>query len=275
MEARSLSPTEARVVLSLESEGKVDLTLGEIQRRARVSRGFARRLAHELVGKGWIQRVGRGRYLLTPSRYGPDIIPDTDPLRLGSRIAAPYYFGYATAAELHGLLPQAGRVYYVVTPRRGSSRWPHAAQFRRVRVSHRRFFGVQWIERRGERICVSDLDRTVLDCLTKPELSGGLGGAVQILHSAGARLDWARVSRYLARMGSRSLALRLGYLSEWIGPPVEPPRDWIERTRARPREPFVPLGGPKEFGRRGEHDARWHIIRNVPDTVLRAEVDVR
>lgn len=275
MQARSLSPLEARIVLSLEAEGKVDLTLGEIQRRARVSRGFARRLAHELVKKAWIQRVGRGRYLLNPSRHGPDTIPDTDPFRLGSRIASPYYFGYATAAELHGLLPQAGRVYYVVTPRRGSSHWPHAAQFRRVTVSRRRFFGVQQIERRGERICVSDLERTVLDCLERPELSGGPGGVVQVLRSAGVRLDWARLSRYIDRLGNRSLALRLGFLSEWIGPPVHPPREWIERIRARPGEPFVPLGGPKEFGRRGAHDGRWHVIRNLSEAVLRSEVDVR
>jgi len=275
MRARSLSPTEAKVVLSLEAEGAVDVTLEGIRRRARVRAGFARKVAHGLVRKGWLQRVGRGRYLLNPSRHGPDAVPDTDPLRLGSRIVTPYYFGFATAAELLGVLPQLSRVYYLVTPRRGKARWAYAPQFRRVTVAPNHFFGVRRVERRGEVLAVSDLERTVLDCLARPELAGGLAGVVQILESAGRRLDWGRLDRYLARLGSRSLALRLGFLAESHASASRPPSGWVARSRARPDEPYVPLGSPKEFGRAGPHDPRWHVIRNVPDAVLRAEVDIR
>ena len=168
METRSLSRTEARVVLSLEEEGREDLSLQEIRRRARISPGFARKVAHDLVQKGWLQRVGRGRYLLNPSRHGPDAIPDTDPLRVGSRITTPYYFGYATAAELLGLLPQASRVYYVVSPKRGGTIPARFARFRRVTVRPARFFGSEQITRRGQVLFVSDAERTVLDCLSRP-----------------------------------------------------------------------------------------------------------
>ena len=275
MDVRSLSQTEAKVVLSLEAEGAVDLSLDSLRDRAGISRGFARKVAHALVKKGWLQRVGRGRYLLSPSRHGPDAIPDTDPLRLGSRIVSPYYFGFATAAELLGLLPQASRVYYIVTPKQGTSRWVHAAQFRRIHVLPARFFGVQRIERRGEALLVSDLERTVLDCLARPELAGGLGGAVKVIESAARRLNWPRLAHYLRRLKARSLALRLGFLVEMLHPVVRPPAWWLDRFKARPKDSYVPLGAPSEFGRRGAHDQRWHIIRNVSDARLRAEVDVR
>jgi predicted transcriptional regulator of viral defense system len=275
MEARSLSRTEAKVVLSLEAEGLVDVSLGGIRSRAGVSAGFARKIAHDLVRKHWLQRVGRGVYLLNPSCHGPDSVPDSDPLRFGSRLASPYYFGYATAAEWHGLLPQASRVYYLVTPKRGPSGWAHAAQFRRVHTAQRRFFGFRRMVRRGETIVVSDVERTVLDCLNRPELAGGIGGVVRVLESAGGRLDWPRLERYLHRLGSRSLTLRLGYLGERLRPAVCPPESWITRAKARTAEPYVPLGRPMEFGRRGEHDPRWHIIRNVPEPLLRSEIDLR
>jgi predicted transcriptional regulator of viral defense system len=275
METRSLSATEAKVVLSLESEHVEELTLDGIRRRAGISPGFARKIAHDLVKKGWLQRLGRGRYLLSPSRHGPDAIPDTDPFRLGSRLVSPYYFGFATAAELWGLLPQAGSLYYIVTPQRGSARWGPASRFRRITVSPHRFFGFERIERRGEAIQVSDRERTVLDCLGRPELAGGLGGVVKIIESAGRTLDWTRLARYLRRFGSRSLTLRLGYLVEAHSSTVRPPAEWLDRARARPDDPYVPLAGPKEFGRRGPHDPRWHIIRNVSEALLRAEVDIR
>lgn len=275
MEARSLSRTEAKVVLSLEAEGAVELTVAGIQDRAGISRVFARKVAHDLVRKGWLQRLGRGRYLLSPSRHGPDAIADTDPLRFGSRLVSPYYFGFATAAELHGLLPQASRVYYLVTPRRSGHVGPGVARFRRVHVPSRRFFGFESMVRRGETLSVSDVERTVLDCLARPDLSGGLGGAAKVIASAGRRMDWARLARYLHRLAERSLALRLGFLVESLRPTVRPPPGWLDRLSARPGEPYVPLGRPSEFGRRGLHDPRWHVIENVSPALLRAEVEVR
>jgi len=275
MRVRSLSATEARVVLSLEEDGRDELSLDLIERYGRVRRGHARKLAHDLAAKGWLQRVGRGRYLLNPGRYGPERVPDTDPLRIGSRLVRPYYFGYATAAELWGLLLQPGRVYYLVTPTRTTTRVAHAAQFRVVRVAPDRFFGTVRQRRRGEELVVSDPERTLLDCLDRPELSGGMAGAAQVLARAKPKLAWDRLARYLRRWGNRSLALRVGFLSETVRPSVIPPKGWADPLRPDPEEPWVPLGPPRAFGRRGPRDPRWHIIRNVPDRVLLAEADAR
>jgi predicted transcriptional regulator of viral defense system len=272
---RSLSSTEARVVLSLEAADRDELSLDDIQSLARVRRGFARKLAHDLAKKGWIQRVGVGRYLLNPGRHGPEALPDSDPLRVGSRLVRPYYFGYASAAELWGLLLQAGRVYYIVTPTRTTLRITSPAQFRFVRVRADRFFGVRPIDRRAEKIQVSDLERTLIDCVDRPELSGGLAGAVQVISRALPRIDWGRLTRHLVRMKNRSLALRVGFLIELVGAGHGPPASWSTRWRARRREPWIPLGAPRVYGRRGTHDARWHIVRNVPDRILFSEVEPR
>ncbi len=272
MKIRSLSPTESRIVLSLEADGRDELTLDELGRRAGVRRGFARKLAHGLVAKKWLQRIAPGRYLLNPSQHGPDAIPDADPLRLGARLVRPYYLGYGTAAELWGLLLQPGQVYYVVTTRRIATHPEHVAQFRFVRTPPARFFGWATLERRGERISVSDLERTLLDCLKRPDLAGGMGGVAQIATRAAPRLDWARLSGHLERLGERSLSLRLGYLLEAVSRPSSPPAAWVRRWRADPRDPWTPLGPPRSFGRRGLHDRRWHVVRNVPPSVLFAEV---
>jgi predicted transcriptional regulator of viral defense system len=272
---RSLSKTEAKIVLSLEAEGKDLVSLEELRRRAQVSPGFARKLAHGLVKKGWLERIRRGTYLLNPTRNGPDAIPDADPFRLGSRLATPYYFGYATAAELRRVLPQASRVYYIVTPARRASGKVPWARFRIVHVVPNRFFGFEPLTRREVGLVASDLERTVLDCMNRPELAGGMAGVAHVLAMAKPRLDWVRFGSYLDRFGNRSLVLRAGYLSEVVRPALRPPHDWIARRRARPHEPFVPLGPPSVHGRRGRHDPRWHVICNVSDRDLFAEGEVR
>ena len=261
------------MILSLEAEGEEELTLDTIVERAGVRRGFARKLAHDLVRKGWVQRVGRGRYLLNPVRHGPEALPDADPLRVGSHLVRPYFFGYATAAELWGFLHQAGRVYYIVTPVRTSARPKHAARFRYVRVAPSHFFGLQQLQRRGSTLWVSDRERTVIDCVARPNLSGGPGGVVQIISRTREAISWDRLTKYLRKTGNRSLALRIGFLAEWIRPSVPLPRSWTNAWLPRPGDPWVPLGPARTYGRVGTRDRRWHIVRNVPDAVLLSEVE--
>jgi len=271
MSVRSLSKTEARVVLSLEAENADFVTLKEVQRRAGVSPGFARKLASDLVRRGWLQRVRRGSYLLNPGRHGPDALPDTDPLRIGSRLVVPYFFGFATAAELGGLFPQASRVYYLVTTSRWTPGSERGRRFRVIRVTPKRFFGYRTAHRRGVELRVSDRERTLLDSLNRPEFAGGMAGVAQIFAFAKPKLDWRRFGAYLDRFGNRSLVLRAGFLAEHVRPSLPPPASWLRQRLAHDADPYVPLGPPRTHGRRGNRDSRWHIIQNVPDSLLFAE----
>ncbi len=275
MDVRSLSKTEARIVLSLEADDLDLVTLDGIRKRALVSPGFARKLAHDLVRRGWLQRVRRGTYLLNPSRHGPDALPDTDPLRVGSRLVDPYYFGFATAAELEGLFPQASRVYYIVTTTRWVPGKDRADRFRVVRVTPTRFFGIRTVRRRGVELRVSDRERTLIDSLNRPQFSGGMAGVAQIFALAKPKLNWTRLGSYLDRFGNRSLTLRAGFLSEHIRPSIPIPSSWVRARLPDPDEPYVPLGPPKTHGRRGKYDPRWHVIRNVSDALLFAEGEVQ
>jgi predicted transcriptional regulator of viral defense system len=275
VEARSLSKTEARVVLSLEADRQDLVTLTGIEERAGVSPGFARKLAHDLVQRGWLQRVRRGTYLLNPSHHGPDALPDSDPFRVGSRLFDRYYFGYATAAELLGFFPQASRVYYLVTPRRARVGSHGAARFRVVRITPARFFGTTTVVRRDQSIEVSDPERTILDCLNRPELSGGMPGVAQIFALAKPRLDWKRLGAYLDRFGNRALARRAGFLAEHVRPSLRPPASWVRSRLPRRGDPRVSLGPPSEYGRDGPDDSRWRVVRNVSDDQLFAEGEIR
>ena len=259
-------------MLAAVADHRETLSLEEIERFSGGSRATARRLAYDLVRKHWLQRLRRGQYLVNKPELGPEAVADTDPFRSGSRLVAPYYFGYATAAELLGLLPQAGRQYYVVTTSPDRPVVRHAAEFRFVHVVPARFFGLRPWVRRGEPIVISNLERTVLDCLYRPDLSGGMGGAVRVLSVASRTMEWPRLAAYLRRFGDRSLAWRFGHLTETRG--LAPPR-WLESLAPTREDPYAPLGPPGRYGRRGRRSARWHVIENVPAADLLAELEVR
>jgi predicted transcriptional regulator of viral defense system len=275
MDRRTLSALESRVVLSLEAAGADTLDLDDIQRLAEVRRGHARKLASILVRKGWIQRLGGGRYLLNPARFGSEAIPDTDALRIGSRLVAEYYFGYATAASLNGLTSQISSVYTLATPLRGARRVLGPLEFRLVHLGPDRFYGRTLSTIRGVRLWRSDSEKTVIDCLDRPDLAGGIAGVVQILHQAKPHLDYSRLWKHLVRFPDRSLLLRMAYLLDHVRAEFPSPAWLRKRLQGRLLTTKVWLGGRREYGAKGQRDADWNIIVNVPDRQLFSEVDVR
>jgi predicted transcriptional regulator of viral defense system len=101
-----------------------------------------------------------------------------------------------------------------------------------------------------------------------------MGGVSQILALAKPTLRWGVLATYLHRLGNRSLAQRSGYLAEKLRPSLPPPVAWSRKFRPGPEIPYVPLGPPGQYGRRGPHDARWRVVRNVADSELFAEGEI-
>ena len=147
-------------------------------------------------------------------------------------------------------------------------------RFHVVRVIPARFFGVRTVLRRGIELRVSDRERTLIDSLNRPEFSGGMAGVAQMFALAKPKLNWSRFGSYLDRFGNRSITLRAGFLAERVRPSVAPPTAWVRARLPDHDDPYVPLGPPKTHGRRGKGDPRWHIIQNVPDSVLFAEGEI-
>lgn len=274
-DVRTLSANESKVVLALEAEGRDELSLQDIATLAGASPAYARKLAESLVRKGWIQRLSRGRYLLHHAMAGPDAIPDMDAFRVGSRLVSPSYFGYATAANFHGLLSSVPRAYFIVTTSRRAPTLSRPAEFRIVHVPPRKFFGWTDAEKSGSKLLVSDIEKTVVDAVDRPDLVGGIAAVAQIVNNAKPRLDHGRLVAYARRMRSKSLAQRLGYLLEHVAPEQHVPRAALEALQELRGAAFVALGPPARHGRKGRYVSRWRIIVNVPDAELFGEVRIR
>lgn len=275
MRTRSLSGRESQVILTLEAEGREAVSIGDIAELADVSRSYARKLAHDLHKKRWLQRIGRGRYLLIPAENGPEAVPETNPFRIGSHLVEPYYFAYGTAANLHGLITQAPRTYTIATTVDTERELKEPISFRLVHVVPRKFFGWEQAERYGATFKVSDLEKTVIDCLDRPDLTGGIGGIVQAIHEAKPRVDASNLADHVERFDNGSLAQRLGYLLEHVRPQDQVDDALIDVLLSHRSSAYVHLASPAQHGTTGRYDGRWKVIVNVSDERQFGEVTVR
>ena len=259
---RSLSPQESRVVLTLAEHGGKEVERQEIIDMLGVSPQAADHVIRALRRKGWLERASWGRYLLIPPEMGPDALGESNVLALASRIADPYYFGYATAASHYGFTTQHRHVVRLVTPVRARNRRVLDTEVRIVNPVPGKFFGFGPVDVLGYTVVMSDREKTVIDCIDRPDLAGGEGEAAAIMATACRRIDWRRAADYLERMASRTLTRRFGWLAEHAGATI--PDD----ARARLLE--LARGGSKAFfgprspkpGAIGYQNA-WRLTVNV------------
>lgn len=265
----SLSDAEASFLTRLASDGKEIFTtrdaydlLGEGRR--------TRDALERLVGKGWLQRIEKGKYLIVPLEAGPDRNWSEDAYIIAGHLVDPCAIGYWSALNHWGLTEQVPRITYVQTTDRKENRRPSVLgmRFRIVRVKPRKFFGNRRELRSETFIRVTDREKTIVDCLDRPDLSGGVGEAAKALIEGDGALDWERLTAYLDRFGSGAVVKRIGFLVESLalghGPGARLLEDWRARLTAGISK--LDPSSPRESHRIA---TRWKVAVNLPEEGLR------
>lgn len=268
---RSLSPQESRVVLALTERKQQETTRAEIVELLGGSVKAADHVIESLRRKGWLERATWGQYLLVPPEQGPDALGDSNLLARASRIADPYYIGFGSAAAHYGLTTQHRSVIFVVTPVRARAREVGESRVRIVNVSHKKFFGFESVDVLGYKVMISDREKTAIDCIDRPDLSGGVGEAATIFATACRRLDWSKAADDLERIQSGALARRFGWLSDHVKsdmPSVVRERVFQVAKKSRRtwlgNDPTRTQVVPGAIG----YDETWRLFVNVPRAEL-------
>ena len=259
---RSLSPQESRIVLSMAEHGSNEIERQEIIDMLGVSPQAADHVIRSLRRKGWLARASWGRYLLIPPEMGPDALGESNVLALASRIAEHYYFGYATAATYYSFTTQHRQVIRLVTPVRTRHRRVLDTEVHIVNPVPRKFFGFGPVDVLGHTVMMSDREKTVIDCIDRPDFAGGEGEAATIVAAACRRIDWHKAATYLERMSSKTLTRRFGWLAERAGATIpEDVRTHLHKLAEGSGKAFFGPRIPKP-GAIGYQDS-WQLTANV------------
>jgi predicted transcriptional regulator of viral defense system len=274
--ARLTTPRRAQMAnLARASKGGL-LSVADAARALGTSRRAAAAHLARLTRNGWLQRARRGLYLVVPLDAAPtQRATAEDPWVLAREVFAPCYVGGWTAAEHWGLTEQLFRSTLVVSaaPIRSASADILGHTFRVFRAPRSRLrFGVVEVWRGAEKVSVSSRERTLVDCLRRPELCGGARYLAQILHAYGAspERDFARLVTVAGAVASGAAWKRLGYLAELFWP--------REAKLLRAAKRHLSAGHARldpHVRRPGKLVTRWSLRVNVDVTELANREDDR
>jgi len=265
----SLSDTEASLLTELAGNGKEIFTTRDAYRILGPGKPTRDALVR-LVDKGWLQRIEKGKYLIVPLEAGPDRVWAEDALVIAAHLVSPSLVAYWSALRYWNFTDQVPRVTYVQTPARKENRTPlvQGMRFRIVRVKEERFFGGRTAQIGGSPVQVTDPEKTFIDCLDRPDLSGGVAEVARALREE--EIDWKRLTEYLRRFRSGAVVKRLGFLVESIGlshPPEPRTLDqWQDLLTAGIN--LLDPSSPREAHRIA---TRWRMGVNLPEDGLGVE----
>jgi predicted transcriptional regulator of viral defense system len=262
---------EQEAVARLAAKGATFFDIDILATELDVPRAIARQLAFRMAKANHARRLKRGVYALLP----PEDWSDRQGLAVSWYLTAralvgaePYYLAYYTAMEIHQMLNHPIHTIFVAVRSHHQPIHHAPVDFRFVVMGEHRFFGLEERQvERWERITVSDLERTYIDCVDRPDRCGGLEEVFRALARRHDDIDPDRLLHYVYRFGRPATTKRLGFLLEQVGhgDPALTEALLLAAGRFKRYVPLVP-GAPAPHARK---DKRWEILVNADMAALR------
>jgi predicted transcriptional regulator of viral defense system len=270
---KTLGPLAARLVATLYSHNRPIFHFQEAEDILN-GRATASKVLAQLIRHGVAVRLKPGSFRLVPFELGfereylgnPYIIARELVLRAGQGANDSYYLSHGSAFDLHQMVTQPQLVVYVSAPKMMRSRMIQGTEFRFVRCKPQHLFGLteMWVDK-NEKVCVSDLERTLLDGLKQPAYCGGFSEVAKGFSIKHQDINPQKLIDYAVQLDVGVVIRRLGYLMELyqIGEPAQ----W-EILQARLTSTYQLLD--PELPAEGRHIVKWRLKLNIPQDELLA-----
>lgn len=260
-----LSPKEQESYFLLLRKGIVVVTSDLLSKELKIPNEYSKNILSSLARKGVLSRFGRGRY----ATISPDIVYDrkgytVDPMVILEQLMGneAHYVAYASALYVHGLALQLPfETAVAVTKQRRPLRVGNSV-IRFVSINRRAMFGYGQQKYLNSYVSVSDLEKTVIDCIDRHDLCGGMGEVTRSLSESLKRLDSDRLLTYLKKFRKQAVVQRLGFVLERLsseGFAVN--SETLQSIRALKFKHVYKLDFTQP--QRGKTSREWKILENI------------
>jgi predicted transcriptional regulator of viral defense system len=258
---QGLSKREALALTRLASQNKTVVTITDIEHSVNISYDAAKKLAHNLVQKKWLDRVKSGTYLIVPLAAGERGEYTEHEFIIAAHLAKPMYISYGSALNHYSLTEQVPMTVVAATTDRVPDREIHNVQYRFVTLTDTKFFGYEPVAIGSQQVNIATVEKALVDCADHPEHCGGIIELSKALVNADS-VDYGTLVGDLLRMGNGAAVKRIVYLADLHD--IELPR------RADLEEAFT-TGYSKLDPTRaddGRHTSDYRLILNVAEDAL-------
>ena len=248
----SLSPTEQKIYSKLYQKRVIKtLDVVKILDDLHKSQDYITNLRT----KGFLQKIKQGVYIIVP----PNMIGEhyiADKFLIAGNLKDTYYISHHSALELHGVAESIFSTVYITI-----KKYSQPISYQDIIydfLSSKFFFGVEEIRYKSSILWVSDIEKTVLDCIRRIKYAGGLEELVKSISSIPS-FNYNRLWEYLNKFDETVLFHKTGFMFESLESNA-PPDDFMKKIRKKMSDKVYYLDKSKT----SRFNKKWRLM--VPKT---------
>ncbi|MBI4356764.1 MAG: hypothetical protein HY559_02650 [Gammaproteobacteria bacterium] len=256
----TLGPVSAHLIRTLSNQGKTTFSIQEAAQILGKNIFETSDLLSELVKRTVLSRMKAGIYIIL--QIGEEDAqlsnwPSIAKVLIGN---TPYFLSHYSAMRLHGMTTHPLFDVYITTIKRHRSKTVHHIHYHFVYRKESNFWGIQtqWITKQ-DKVVISNLERTLLDGLERPELCGGLIEVCRGLWTKQNELNPDRLTEYVQKYPTKAAVKRLGFLLETL----RIRGDCVDKLQKSVIEPKIYVRLDPQSPNQGQYLSRWQLRINA------------
>jgi len=228
------------------------------------------KLLSDMVTRGLLMRLKKGVYCVIPYEEDPEYyMPEWHILPEYLISGGDYYIGYYSAMEIHNLITQPSLKEQIVVSKqvKPSIQKVKDVTFQFIYHNEKHFFGYKkkWINS-YDKVWCSDLEKTIIDSLYKPDYAGGIAEVARGLYKSENDISFDKLLEYVIKFDTQVVIKRLGFLLELL----EIENDIIPKLQELKTASYTILD--TELPKTGKMHSRWSIRQNLDTETIKSAI---
>lgn len=229
-----------------------------------------RELLSDMTRRGLLMRLKEGVYYIIPYEQNSEsFMPDWHLVAECLINDTGHYIGYYSALRIHNLITQPSLKEQIVVSKqlRPSVIKIKNVPFQFIYHNENHFFGSKkiWIDNFNKVLC-SDLEKTIIDCLFKPDYAGGIVEIAKAIYISKNQIRFDKLLEYAQRFKSQAVIKRLGFLLELL----DIKNNIIDDLQRIKTASYVVLD--TELPKTGKMISRWSIQQNLETETIKSAI---
>lgn len=267
--SKTIGPVSATFLAQMQKSGKTLFTLNEAIKIYNKDRQSTIKFLSDLIRRNVLARINSGTYLILLT--GQENAQLSSWPIIANALAEPseYFISHYSAMRIHGMTTHPLLNIYITMYKRHRIKKVAHISYHFIFTKHEYFWGkhMYWATKQN-KVYVSDIERTLLDGLERPDLCGGIKEVVRGLWIKRNEINWEKITNYARKFRTKAAVQRLGYLLELFE--LSPESISILKEIIYPAKGYILLD--PNTNPEGKYLNRWHIQLNMNTEELKASI---
>lgn len=227
-------------------------------------------LLSDMTKRGLLMRLKESVYYIIPYEANAEnFMPDWHLIAENLVNNAQYYIGYYSALQIQNLITQPSLKEQIVVSKqiRPSVIKIKNVSFQFIYHNESHFFGAKkmWVDSFNKVQC-SDLEKTIVDCLFKPDYAGGIVEVARAIYISKDKIKFDTLLDYTQKFKSQAVIKRLGFLLELL----KINSNITDKLQKAKTASYVLLD--TELPKSGKLISRWSIQQNLETETIKSAI---